>query len=172
MPFRHYRESIRLKGFDYSMPGFYFITVCTKNREKLFGEVRGGRMELNTGGLVVLDCWNTIPLHYQTVKLHRFVVMPNHIHGIIEITSITHARKSDYAKRENKYQHIIPGSLGSIVRGFEIGVTKWFRKNTDIYTVWQRNFHDTIIRSPGAFLNISNYIRDNPKNWDRDIFNR
>lgn len=91
--------------------------------------------------------------------------------------TIPHERKPDvrnqyYKPRlKNRYQHIIPGSIGSIVRGFEIGVTKWFRTNTEIHVVWQRNFYETIIRSPKAYRRISNYIVNNPKNWANDEFN-
>ena len=79
--------------------------------------------------------------------------------------------KPESGKLKNRYQHIIPGSIGSIVRGFEIGVTKWFRMNTDIHTVWQRNFYETVIRSPNDYKRISNYILNNPKNWEKDEFN-
>jgi hypothetical protein len=171
-------------------------------------------MILNAGGKVVMKCWNAIPDHYPNVKLHEYVIMPNHIHGILELTpnttenhfknpdhddlhsGIPHAGKSHVGvqyfeplqhnqphgetgrersipgKRRNKYQHIIPGSLGSIVRGFEIGVTKWFRQNTDIHNVWHRNFHDVIIRSSTAFGRITTYIRNNPRNWDNDMFRK
>ena len=199
MGIRFHRRSTRLKGYDYSKPGWYYITICTKNRLNLFGTCTDGIVYLNDGGKAVLNCWNQIPMHYQNVQLHQFIIMPNHVHGIIEITSVPHAgnfrvgvqyfeplqddhthgesidestnSKSGHIKRENKYQHIIPGSLGSIIRGFEIGVTKWFRVNTDTYAVWQRNFHDTIIRSPKSFRRISNYIKNNPKNWEKDEFN-
>jgi putative transposase len=153
-------------------------------------------MELNEGGRNVMTCWNEIPFHYQKVRLHPFVIMPNHVHGIIEITSVPHPENSNVGVQyfeplqndhphgvsrkfnsmrknlRNQYQHIIPGSIGSIVRGFEIGVTKWFRKNTEIHNVWQRNYHDTIIRSERSFQNISKYIINNPKNWDKDEFNK
>lgn len=135
-----------------------------------FGDINNNVMHLNDGGEMVLKCWLEIPNHYPNIKLHEFIIMPNHIHGILEIidkqnpltSNNPHVRvqnieplHGDYLNEhpqsrnqshlKNRYQHIIPGSLGSIIRGFEIGVTKWFRKNTDIHTVWQRNFHDTII---------------------------
>jgi REP element-mobilizing transposase RayT len=72
--------------------------------------------------------------------------------------------------RQNQFQKIIPGSLGAIIRGFEIGVTKWFRSNTPIHDVWQRNFYDTIIKSDAAYKRISKYIRENPQYWTRDRF--
>jgi putative transposase len=199
---RYHRRSNRLKGYDYSKPGFYFVTGCTKNRQNLFGEINNNVMYLNDAGKMVLRCWFEIPTHYPNVKLHEFIIMPNHIHGILEITvkqNHTNAvnphvgvqnfeplhgdsRHNDCLYEESqlipnktkpsehRYQHIIPGSLGSIVRGFEIGVTKWFRANTDIHTVWQRNFHDSIIRSKWSVRIISRYIINNPKNWKDDEF--
>ena len=193
----HHRKSYRLKGYDYSKPGFYFITICTRNMEYLFGDIIQNTMVLNEGGIIVRECWNAIPTHYPKVVLHEYIIMPNHIHGILEISAqglsdavgvqnleplqhqIIQANQQidlgRYGKnkepRMHKFQHIIPGSIGSIIRGFEIGVTKWFRANTDIYTVWQRNFHDSIIRSPKSIYRITRYIKNNPKNWSRDEFN-
>ena len=192
---KYHRRSTRLKGYDYSRPGFYFVTICTKNRQHLFGEIMNNVMHLNDAGKMVLNCWLEIPGHYSNVKLHEFIIMPNHIHGILEIIEKQNPLTSnnpqvgvqyfeplpgDYLNEEpqsrkqghlkHRYQHIIPGSLGSIIRGFEIGVTKWFRKNTDIHNVWQRNFHDTIIKSKWSFRIISRYIINNPKNWDDDEF--
>ncbi len=197
---RYHRRSTRLMGYDYSKPGFYFVTICTKNRQNLFGEISNNLMDLNDAGKMVLNCWLEIQDHYPHVKLHEFIIMPNHIHGILEIrekqnhvnaenphvgvqnieplhgdslhgdslNEESQTRKLD--QPENRYQHIIPGSLGSIIRGFEIGVTKWFRTNTDIHTVWQRNFHDTIIRSKWSMRIISRYIINNPQNWNNDEF--
>lgn len=170
----------------------------------LFGKIIDGFMELNEGGRYAMACWNEIPVHYQKVRLHPFVIMPNHIHGIIEImmeeqmsgatnsakgfqnfksqpngfhgqlslspSFIQHKVKSGNLK--NQYQHIVSGSIGAIIRGFEIGVTTFFRKHTEIHNVWQRNYHDTIIRSERSFRNISNYIINNPKNWINDEFNK
>jgi putative transposase len=90
--------------------------------------------------------------------------MPNHVHGIIELV------KNDNEKPVNKFQKIIPYSIGSIVRGFKIGVTKWFRTNTDIKIVWQRNYYENIIRSEKSYQRIREYIINNPKNWHGDDF--
>ncbi|MDZ4749227.1 MAG: transposase [Saprospiraceae bacterium] len=173
---KYHRRSTRLKGYDYSKPGFYFVTICTKNRENLFGAISKNHMYLNDAGRVVLNCWLEIPKHYPHVKLHDFIIMPNHIHGIFEIEENQNYHEkpqpsqSMFNQPKHRYQHIIPGSLGSIIRGFEIGVTKWFRTHTDIHTVWQRNFHDTIIRSKWTIRIISRYIINNPKNWNNDEF--
>ncbi len=80
----HKRRSIRLKNYDYSREGLYFITICCKNREHLFGEIVDGKMILNDIGEMAQICWNAIPEHFENVSLHSFVIMPNHVHGIIE----------------------------------------------------------------------------------------
>jgi len=198
---------MRLKGYDYSKPGVYYITICTRNLEFLFGEIKLGIMYTSDGGRVVMDCWNSIPAHYPEVRLYSFVLMPNHIHGILEILESESMQldkafenknstveglgraqnveplpnpqllgfrdnnilKSSYS-RKNEFQHIIPRSLGSIIRGFEIGVTKWFRQNTNVYDVWQRNFYDSVIRTEAGFTRITKYIENNQKNWTRDKF--
>ncbi|MCX6145219.1 MAG: hypothetical protein NTZ35_18600, partial [Ignavibacteriales bacterium] len=81
----HNRKEIRLKGFDYSSPGEYFVTICTKGREDLFGKIADDGIVLNSIGAIAVGCWNELPTHYPNVELDEFVVMPNHIHGIIRI---------------------------------------------------------------------------------------
>jgi len=144
LPDKHHRRSIRLQGYDYSQPGIYFITLCTQNRECLFGEILNGEMRLNEFEKIANQCWLEIPHHFPNVQLDEFVVMPDHIHGIIVLNDIVGAGVQNFEplqprQQQNAYQHIIPKSIGSIIRGFKIGVTKWFRQNTDIYVVWQRN---------------------------------
>ena len=79
----HHRRSIRLKGYDYAKPGLYFITICTQNRLPLFGEIKDGGMILNDAGMMVKTIWNEIPVYYHGFDVHGFIVMPNHIHGIV-----------------------------------------------------------------------------------------
>jgi putative transposase len=181
----HHRKSVRLKGYDYSRAGLYFITVCAYKHGLLFGDVVGNKMCLNENGEFVNKCWQEISNHYPNVVLDEFVIMPNHIHGIIQIidnnTRIQNNQNGENVGAQNieplqpkqninKYQHIIPGSIGAIIRGFKIGVTKWFRQNTDIYTVWQRNYHEHIIRNEKEFYRIKNYIRQNPIMWSDDRY--
>ena len=122
------------------------------------------RMILNDAGKIADECWLQIPLHFPNAVLHDHVVMPNHVHGIIELAV------SVGMPLRNQFQKMIPRSIGSIVKGFKIGVTKWFRSNTEIYTVWQRNYHEHIIRNEESYLRISNYIINNPANWKEDKF--
>lgn len=167
-PDKHHRKSIRLKDYDYSKNGYYFITICSKNREYLFGEIRRGTIfcALNQGGKIADQCWKEIAIHYENVIIDEFIIMPNHIHGIIIINN---ERVQDIEPpRRNQFQHIIPGSIGSIIRGFKIGVTKWFRNNTDIHQIWQKGFYEHIIRNDDELNNIRKYIQDNPHKWEEE----
>lgn len=84
-PNKHHRRSIRLKGYDYTTAGAYFITICTDQRQCLFGEIVDGKMELNATGMCVQACWQSLPHHFETLELDTFVVMPNHLHGILRL---------------------------------------------------------------------------------------
>ena len=174
-PNRHHRRSIRLRGWDYTRPAMYFITLCVQNRECHFGNVLDGKMQLNEAGMITGKCWNEIPDHFPMVKLDEYVVMPNHIHGIIVIDRI---RPPVGANNDLPLPAWTPQpntgtsqTLGSVVRGFKIGVTKWFRANTDAQTVWQRNYYETIIRTGQDLNRIREYILDNPKKWNLDCEN-
>lgn len=147
-------------------------------------------MVLNAVGKFVQKCWLDIPSHFSNVKVDEFIVMPNHIHGIIsiiddEIVGVqnfeplqqphqdkplqqAHQNESLQRSHQNKYQKIIHRSIGSIIRGFKIGVTKWFRNNTDIHNVWHRNYYDHIIRDENELNRIREYIVNNPLKWDLD----
>ncbi|HOO14890.1 MAG TPA: hypothetical protein PKU90_02960 [Candidatus Paceibacterota bacterium] len=166
-PDKHHRRSIRLQGYDYSQPGIYFITLCTQNRECLFGEILNGEMRLNEFGKIAHQCWLEMPHHFPHIQLDEFVVMPDHIHGIIVLNNIVGAKK--FSPLQNITPFRSPSkTIGSIIRGFKIGVTKGFRQNTDIYVVWQRNYYEHIIRNEVELNRIRQYIIDNPKKWKTD----
>lgn len=177
---KHNRQSIRLKGYNYGQSGLYFITICTHNRDHLFGKIINKEMVLNEAGKVATKCWREIPVHFPIAVLHEYVIMPDHIHGIIEIISPKNELlppvgiqnlESLPAVTENTFQHIIPQSIGSIIRGFKIGVTKWFRYANGFspeMQVWQRNYHDHIIRNEIEYTRIALYILNNPANWDKN----
>ncbi len=266
------RKSIRLKGFDYSSEGLYFITICCFDKLHLFGKVIDGKMQLNDGGIAADKYWLEIPMHFTEVILHEYVIMPNHIHGIIEITvganqhsPVTknaeplndlgnHVLKNPNPNEIGKTNRIETKSvvstqdnvdskntitnvdtrnranvdslntnngvlnnranvdssntiinddtrnranvdslntnngvlnnranvdsplrspsktIGSIVRGYKIGVTKWIRQNSDIHDVWQRNYYEHIIRDEQSYTNITEYIINNPSKWSADKF--
>ena len=174
-PDKHHRRSIRLQGYDYSQPGIYFITLCTQNHECLFGEILNGEMRLNDFGKIAHQCWLEIPNHFPHIQLDEFVIMPDHIHGIIILNDIVGAKNFSPLQSKNfsPPKNITPfrspsKTIGSIIRGFKIGVTKGFRQNTDIYVVWQRNYYEHIIRNDVELYQIRQYIIDNPKKWKTD----
>jgi len=166
----HHRRSIRLKEYDYSQAGGYYVTIVTQNRVCLFGDVVDGKMALNDWGRIAQQCWLEIPQHYPSVSLDEFIIMPNHTHGIIMINDGNQhiVGVQNFEPQRNQYQHIIPRSIGSIIRGFKIGVTKWFRKNTDVYNVWQRNYWEHVIRNDNDLNQIREYIINNPLKWELD----
>ncbi|MBC7884508.1 MAG: hypothetical protein H7X99_03490 [Saprospiraceae bacterium] len=164
-PQKHHRRSIRLKGYDYSQEGLYFITICCESREYRFGKIENGDMILNDAGKNADECWLEIPKHFPNAILHEYIVMPNHVHGIIELSGV-----ENFQPRQNEFQKLIPRSIGSIVKGFKIGVTKWFRNNLVIEKIWQRNYYEHIIRNVESYQRISEYIIHNPAKWKEDKF--
>ena len=205
-PQKHNRRSIRFKGYDYTQAGLYFITICCQNRACLFGEIENGKMMLNDAGAIANDCWLNIPNHFPNAILHEYVIMPNHVHGIIELVgannhspktnnhspvSKLHSPKNkknnnsvigdNRAKNvsvigDNRAKNVSPlrspsKTVGSVVRGFKIGVTKWMRQNTDTFYIWQRNYWEHIIRDDISYENISQYIINNPTKWNNDKLN-
>ena len=191
-PAHRHRRSIRLPGYDYSYPGAYFITICTQNRQFLFGDIAGGTMQLNDAGRMVERCWDEIPTHFPNVQLDEFTIMPNHIHGIVVINDFSSelgAKPCVGAKNFSPLQgslrqplhpplrqplnpphqpHGTSKTIGSVIRGFKIGVTKWMRQHTLMHEVWQRNYWEHIIRDEPELNRIREYISNNPATWDSD----
>jgi putative transposase len=164
----HHRRSIRLPGYDYAQAGAYFVTVVAHERACLFGEIVDGEVILNDAGKCALSCWHEIPSHFPHVVLDEFAVMPNHVHGIIFIKEV--GVQNFEPLRENKYQQVIPRSIGSIVRGFKIGVTKWFKTNTRIPIAWQRNYYEHVILDDDELNTFREYIINNPAKWQEDEY--
>ena len=175
-PDNHHRRSIRLKGYDYTQKGAYFVTICTRNRECLFGGIENGRMTLNDAGMIAHQCWQDIPAHFPHIMLDTFVIMPNHIHGILVITNVPVGAKnfSPLQSPPHSFSHSSPHprgtskTIGSTVRGFKIGVTKWMRQNTPVQHVWQRNYYERIVRNDDELNRIREYIVGNPTQWESD----
>jgi putative transposase len=157
----HHRRSIRLKHYDYSQEGAYVVTVCTNDKEWLFGDVINGEMQLNDMGNVTLQCWKEIPKHFPNAVLDEFIVMPNHIHGIVIFNAAG-------AKNISPLQHGTSMTIGSVIRGFKIGVTKWARANGASHDPWQRNYYEHIIRNQPELNKIREYIINNLLNWETD----
>ncbi|MCO5259987.1 MAG: hypothetical protein M9916_07580 [Crocinitomicaceae bacterium] len=233
----HHRRSIRLKDYDYSQEGLYFITICCQDRANLFGSVENGEMILNTYGAIALEQWRASEFIRDNCKIHETIVMPNHIHGIIEIVfkkeennkemgSKIQTTSTEIGKFKSPSQ-----TIGAIIRGFKIATIKRIKdsileeetknfenlniedtlqmeelnnrdshgpielkeqdlqeridlKERDSYgriairpdtkkikelnfKIWQRNYYEHIIRDEKAYQNISNYIINNPKKWDK-----
>jgi len=174
-PAIHHRRSIRLKGYDYTQAGAYFLTICTHNRKCLFGEIVDGVMRLNDAGVMVEQCWHAIPEHFPYIVLDAFVVMPNHVHGILYIHDTPVGANNNSPLPSEIPSAIPPGmphgtskTVGSVVRGFKIGVTKWMRCHTTTHEVWQRNYHEHIIRDEHSLARIREYIVNNPLQWALD----
>ena len=159
----HRRRSIRLMGYDYSHAGAYFVTVCSQHRECLYGEVPGGEMKLNEAGRMVQSVWDELPHHYPHVELDQFIVMPNHIHGVIVLTDgiVGAGFKPAPTKRHG---------LPEIVRAFKTFSSRrvnQFRRTPGL-RVWQRNYYEHIIRDESDLFQIRQYIGENPAKWEED----
>ncbi|KKQ27812.1 MAG: hypothetical protein US42_C0005G0037 [Candidatus Magasanikbacteria bacterium GW2011_GWC2_37_14] len=166
--------STRLAGYDYSQTGYYFITICTKNKFCYFGEIVGDEIVLNDIGKMATKYWLEIPKHFPFVTLDEFVIMPNHVHGIIIINNnppIVETQNFASLHDNDKLYHNKFGpqskNLSSIIRGFKIGVSKWATTN-NVSFIWQARFYDHIIRDEISLHNIQQYIFNNPSMWDRD----
>ena len=222
----HHRMSIRLKGYDYAQAGLYFITICCYEKRHLFGEIVGAKnfspvnnisfnqqnvspvtnnippinepkMVFNDAGIFANNCWLEIPKHFPNVVLHEYVIMPNHMHGIIQLVDDLNVVGAKYVSPNTKIISNDNGAngdgmngggmnengangdsplrspfntIGSVVRGFKIGVTKWMRQNTRVHDVWQRNYYECIIRNERSYDRISEYIINNPAKWAADKF--
>lgn len=188
-PEKHHRRSIRLSGYDYAQEGLYFITLCVQNRACIFGSITKGTMILNPIGAIAVKEWlHTIHVR-NNVVLHEYIIMPNHLHGIIEITKNkgTHEEIAGFKSPSQ--------TVGAIIRGYKIAVIKQIKdyileqedKRCEIelqfdptftistikdldYKIWQRNYYEHIIKDERAYRNISNYILTNPERWDEDKF--
>jgi len=164
----HHRCSLRLKGYDYSQAGAYFITICTQNRECLFGHVLDGEMVSNDAGRMVAEEWMKSADIRNEIELDAFVVMPNHVHGIVSI------RRGDRPVAPTPEPIPASGpkpkSIGSFVAGFKSTVTKQVNelRGTPGAKLWQRNYYEHVIRDEDDLNRIRQYILDNPARWAKD----
>ncbi len=174
----HHRRSIRLKDYDYSQAGAYFVTICTKDRECLFGNIVDREMRLNEYGIVVQKFWNAILNHFQNIELDEFIIMPNHVHGIVAI--LNNDCRGEVSSPSLKLNNpILKGgetpplqkrTLGQIVAYFKYQSAKQITisRNNIGTPVWQRNYYEHIIRNENELNSIREYIRYNPLKWDED----
>ena len=169
----HHRKSIRLKEYDYSQEGYYYVTICTKNMERWFGDVVNGKMKLSAVGEIVKKCWMEIPQHFDNAFVDVFVVMPNHFHGIVVIENGFNDR--GYVNRCrgvacNAPTNVSPKpkSLPTIIRSFKSAVTNWCNKHDFSYFQWHRNYYEHIIRNEKELYYKRKYIMNNPLKWEID----
>jgi len=159
-PDRHQRHSIRLLEHDYSQPGAYFVTVCTLNRVEMFGDVVDNEMVLNGYGRIVGECWRWLSAQYPYVRLDEWVVMPNHLHGVLILGETGVQTSSEPAGK----------SLGRLVGAFKTISTKRINEARCKVggLVWQRDFYDHILRGEQDLNRIREYIAGNPHRWAED----
>ena len=171
----HNRRSIRLAGFDYSSPGAYFVTIVSHKRFPIFGKINNGKTYLSHPGRIVEECWGEIPSDFSTVSLDGFVIMPNHLHGIVIIDDqrngtttnispfLTGDEKTMTAGPQSKSLSAIVGSFKSVAtkRIHRLGITKF-------HSIWQRNYYEHIIRNEDDYQSKVEYIQSNPLNWEDD----
>jgi len=163
------RHTIRLDGYDYAQEGAYFITVCTQRMMCLFGEIVEGEMRINRRGEIVMECWQAIPNHFPQVELDAFVVMPNHIHGILVINvGATHGSPLRGPSQLHKSSGPNRGSIGAILAQFKAAVSRRIAIELGESNLWQRNYYDRIIRDEVEWGNIRAYIETNPLRWAED----
>ncbi len=156
-------ETARAEWWDYSNEGDYFITICTKNREHLFGYVKEEEMILNEYGQIVSDCWFDLANHYDNIVLGEFQIMPNHIHCIVGVDNAKTINPDCDEKIHGVFEFMRALKSFSSRRINE-------KRNSKGVSNWQERFHDHIIRNEAEYNRIKNYIINNPKNWDKDCF--
>jgi len=177
-PLIHHRRSIRLKDYDYSKAGAYFITICCEDRLHRFGKVSGNEMILNEFGAIAYNEWINLSDRFPNFELDVFQIMPNHMHGIIVLSDITVGAPLAVAQEEDTLNRAtargaptipdIVGAYKSIVSNACLQLFK--SQNKTMGKLWQRNYYEHIIRDESAYNNISNYIINNPTKWDEDKF--
>jgi REP element-mobilizing transposase RayT len=170
---KHHRRSIRLKGYDYSQAGAYFVTLVAYQRDCLFGEIRDVKMVLNDFGTIADECWRAIPDHFPLVELGAYVVMPNHVHGIIIITDGGMRRGTPWRAPTERtptpqFGKTIPGSIAAVIGQYKSSVSRIIKQKHNATGIWQRNYYEHIIRDDKDLQRITDYIETNPLRWNDD----
>jgi REP element-mobilizing transposase RayT len=163
-PKRHHRRSIRLDEYDYTRPGAYFVTLCTAGRERVLSRIVEQQVVLQDCGTIAAAVWRAIPDHFPHAALDEWVIMPDHMHGIIVIER----RVTAGAPREQgEARGTVPGSLPAIIQNFKSVSTR--RINTYFGTpgrrVWQEDYYERIVRDVANIDHIRRYIAANPARW-------
>ena len=177
-PQKHHRRSIRLKGYDYTQPGAYFVTMCTWHRETLLGDIIGGEMRLSAMGQIIEIEWRRLTDHFNHLELGAFVIMPNHVHGILILSTGEASAQIVSYPAEIRWADASPqppigtqpGSLGAILQNLKSVSTRKINQLqcTPGAPVWQRNYYEHIIRDEADWRRIAAYIQNNPARWTDD----
>ncbi len=174
MPEEYFKQkykpnSIRLTHYDYSQNGYYFITICTKDKEHFFGKVVDKTVILSDVGEIAKQYWLDVPKHFPYVFLDECIVMPNHVHGIIQISNVETQNLASLQGRTLYKNTFGPQSknLSSIIRGYKAGVKKWSTIN-EIDFFWQSGYYERVIRNDVELEKIKEYIILNPEQWGKE----
>ena len=168
------RRSIRLPGYDYAQPGAYSVTICAADRRGIFGEIAAETAHLTISpiGYLVIESWANIPLHFPNVILDEFVLMPNHLHGILQIADQKDrgAIRPLASANPEAFGKPVPQSIPTIIRSFKSIVSRRvIDKGLGVgLPVWQRNYYEHVIRTESDLNNIRLYISENPQKWSED----
>ena len=168
----HHRHSIRLKDYDYSNGGMYYITICTQNRECILSEIVGAdsisaQLTLTNVGEMINNVYLNLENQFKNIKLHDYIIMPNHIHGIVEICASERADMESAPTANKIIQTFKRYTTIEYIKGVKQGIYKPFNKR-----IWQRNYYEHIIRNEDELDKIIAYIKCNPFNWANDINNK
>ena len=177
-PTIHHRHSIRLQGYDYSLEEAYYVTVCTRNRRRLFGNIIGKEMKLNDAGEMIQSGWLDLPGRFPFISLDEFIIMPNHIHAVFVILPTgVHTEKS-FGHSCGRPNGTLPGTVGRIIQAFKSITTDEYINGVKRQgwapfkrKLWQRNYWDHIIRDEEDYVRVCEYIHDNPACWQNDLLN-
>lgn len=171
-PAIHHRRSIRLQGYDYSQAGAYFITACTHRRECYFGEILNGVFRPTEAGKVLQTTWEDLPKHYSNVKLDAWIIMPNHVHGIVMLTD-SNMDAVGAGLRPAPTPKTARHGLPEIIRSLKSFSSRRINEihGTPGRTIWQRNYWEHVIRNESDYLRICEYIQTNPAQWAMDRLN-
>ncbi len=168
----HHRQSVQLKDYDYSQQGIYFVTICTQNRQSLFGEIEDGQMLLNSAGLMIQVQWSELYQRFPRIEIGTYIIMPNHLHGLIIISD--EIRRGEPCVRPETDNISLP-PLGKFIQAFKslttngyiLGVKQQGWKEFPD-KLWQRNYYEHIVRDEKDLQRIEEYILNNPAKWEED----
>jgi REP element-mobilizing transposase RayT len=174
-----HRKSLRLSYYDYSQSGAYFVTFCASQHRQLFGEVQNGEMQLNAVGRVAAAQWKHLEYRFPEIELGEWIIMPNHIHGILIITGKGEASQQKSSALPTRSVNDAsplrltgtrPGSIGAIIQNYKSVVSRKIAKQDGEPrgSIWQRNYYEHIIRNDRELQAITDYILTNPQNWEKD----